>query len=87
MCWYLLGRHLSEIPGPEERVITTMMDEIVAESEYKYEKPIQRELLPIMIYRDMIRERWVWPGMCSKVIYQSHPSPDRSMHHLLNHVY
>ncbi|EXJ66644.1 uncharacterized protein A1O5_10315 [Cladophialophora psammophila CBS 110553] len=63
MCWYLLGRHLSEIPGPEELVITTMMDEIVAESEYKYEKPIQRELLPIMIYRDMIRERWVWPGM------------------------
>ncbi|OQV02232.1 hypothetical protein CLAIMM_07466 [Cladophialophora immunda] len=65
MCWYLLGRHLSEIPGPEELVITAMMDEIVAESEYKYEKPTQRELLPIMIYRDMIRERWVWPATCN----------------------
>ncbi|OAG36684.1 hypothetical protein AYO21_09068 [Fonsecaea monophora] len=65
MCWYLLGRRLMEIPGPEELVITTMMDEIVAESEYKYEKPIPRELLPIMIYRDMIRERWVWPATCN----------------------
>ncbi|KIX94712.1 uncharacterized protein Z520_09402 [Fonsecaea multimorphosa CBS 102226] len=65
MCWYLLGRHLSEIPGPEDHVITAMMDEIVAESEYKYEQPIQRELLPIMIYRDMIRERWVWPATCN----------------------
>ncbi|OAP64180.1 hypothetical protein AYL99_00152 [Fonsecaea erecta] len=65
MCWYLLGRQLAEIPGPEDLVITTMMDEIVAESEYKYERPIQRELLPMMIYRDMIRERWIWPATCN----------------------
>jgi hypothetical protein len=66
MCWYLLGRRLSEIPGPEEVVITNMIDEIAAESEYKYERPVHRELLPVMIYRDMIRERWVWPGTCSE---------------------
>lgn len=40
--------------------MTSMMEEIICESEDIYGTPIQRELLPLILYRDMIRERWVW---------------------------
>lgn len=60
MCWYLLGLRLSKIQDPEEPAVTSMMEEIICESEDIYGTPIQRELLPLILYRDMIRERWVW---------------------------
>ncbi len=58
-----MGRRLSMISGPGEPVISTMMDEIICESEYIYKQPIQKELLPMVIYRDMIQERWTWNGI------------------------
>ncbi|KAH8807139.1 hypothetical protein F5884DRAFT_856721 [Xylogone sp. PMI_703] len=67
LCWYLLGRHLAKVPPPEELSVSTMMDEIIYESEDTYPKPIQRELLPMMLYRDMIKERWVWPSTCHAI--------------------
>lgn len=60
IAWHCLGQRLSKFQVTEDPMITIMMNEIVSESEYSYGAPIQREVIAMTLYRDLIRERWIW---------------------------
>ncbi|KAJ5811674.1 hypothetical protein N7474_007975 [Penicillium riverlandense] len=60
LTWYLLGIRIFGKPEKPDPTINSIIDEMVTESEGAYEPPIQREVLPLMLVEDLLRERWVW---------------------------
>ena len=60
LSWYLLHQRLSLAKTQTEPAIVRIIDEIARESQGQFAAPNHKEVLPMMLYRDLIRERWVW---------------------------
>ncbi|CAK7217533.1 hypothetical protein SCUCBS95973_003187 [Sporothrix curviconia] len=68
IAWHCLGQTLGALPRSShgDPMVTRMLDEIVAESQYAQHPRVQRETIAMVLYRDLIRERWIWQS-CNSI--------------------
>ncbi|CAK7238130.1 hypothetical protein SEUCBS140593_010356 [Sporothrix eucalyptigena] len=67
IAWNCLGRRLAKLPGSSDPMVDRILDEVVAESQYSQRTRVQRETIAMILYRDLIRERWIWKA-CDAIV-------------------
>lgn len=58
--WYFLRLHIFESSEVPDVTLLNLFEEVIAESDGEHEIPARRELLPLMLYQELFREKWVW---------------------------
>ncbi|CAK7222013.1 hypothetical protein SBRCBS47491_004723 [Sporothrix bragantina] len=67
IAWYCLGQRLAKLPDGGDPLVARMLDEVVSESQYSQRTRVQRETIAMILYRDLVRERWIWKS-CESIV-------------------